>query len=46
VLITGHQAFLTDHALRNIADTTLDNFTSFHRTGKATHAVTLEETRG
>lgn len=46
VLITGHQAFLTDHALRNIADTTLDNFTSFYRTGKATHAVTLEETRG
>ena len=26
VLITGHQAFLTDNALNNIAQTTMDSF--------------------
>jgi D-lactate dehydrogenase len=29
VLITSHQAFLTDTALRNIAETTMDNLTAF-----------------
>jgi D-lactate dehydrogenase len=29
VLITGHQAFFTREALRNIADTTIANITSF-----------------
>lgn len=29
VIFTGHQAFLTEDALRNIAETTLDNITSF-----------------
>jgi len=29
VLVTGHQAFLTETALRNIAETTLDNLTCF-----------------
>ena len=33
VLVTSHMAFLTDHALRNIAETTLSNFTEFERTG-------------
>lgn len=31
VLITGHQAFLTQEALRNIAETTLSNVTAFER---------------
>lgn len=31
VVITGHQAFLTDTALRNIAETTLGNVTSVER---------------
>ena len=30
VLFTGHQAFLTDEALGNIADTTLANINAFH----------------
>ena len=29
VLITAHQAFLTNEALKNIADTTLSNITAF-----------------
>jgi D-lactate dehydrogenase len=31
VLVTGHQAFFTDTALRNIAETTLQNVTDFER---------------
>lgn len=31
VLITGHQAFFTDRALSNIAQTTLQNFSDFHQ---------------
>ncbi len=31
VLITGHQAFLTDTALENIAQTTIDNLTHFEK---------------
>lgn len=29
VIVTGHQAFLTDHALRNIAETTVRNLMEF-----------------
>lgn len=29
VIVTGHQAFLTNHALRNIAETTVQNLTAF-----------------
>jgi D-lactate dehydrogenase len=39
VIVTSHMAFLTDHALRNIAETTLDNFAEFERTGQCTNAV-------
>ena len=40
VVITGHQAFFTQEALSNIADTTLENVTAFE-TGLGTlHAVT------
>lgn len=31
VLITGHQAFLTENALKNISDTTIDNLSSFEK---------------
>jgi D-lactate dehydrogenase len=39
VLVTSHMAFLTDHALRNIAETTLGNFAEFERTGQCVHQV-------
>ena len=42
VLITGHQAFLTEEALTNIAETTIENITSFERTGQAVHEVSVE----
>ena len=29
VIVTGHQAFLTDHALRNIAETTVRSLVEF-----------------
>lgn len=40
VIVTGHQAYLTDHALRNIAETTLANIAEFAETGAAENAVT------
>lgn len=39
VLVTGHQAFLTDVALRNIAETTLTNLTQFAQSGRCDNAV-------
>lgn len=39
VLVTSHMAFLTDHALRNIAETTLGNFAEFERTGQCVNQV-------
>ena len=40
VLITGHQAFFTEEALRNIADTTIANITAFERNdGTAQHGA-------
>ncbi|MGH7496969.1 MAG: 2-hydroxyacid dehydrogenase [bacterium] len=39
VIITGHQAFFTDEALTNIAETTLANITEFEQTGKCRNAV-------
>ena len=39
VLVTGHQAFLTDHALRKIAQTTLQSLTEFESSGSCTHCV-------
>jgi D-lactate dehydrogenase len=43
VLITGHQAFFTEEALENIAETTLANVTAFE-TGEGTlHEVTAEK---
>ncbi|MDQ4077660.1 MAG: 2-hydroxyacid dehydrogenase [Chloroflexota bacterium] len=42
VIVTGHQAFFTEEALANIAETTLDNVTAFE-TGEGTlHVVSAE----
>ncbi len=41
VLITGHQAFFTNRALTNIADTTISNISEFERTGACMNAVQL-----
>lgn len=40
VLITSHQAFLTEDALDAIAATTVDNIVEFHKTGKCNNEVT------
>ena len=42
VLITGHQAFLTDEALTAIAAASLHNATEFEQTGHCQNEVTLE----
>ena len=39
VLVTGHQAFLTDHALRKIAQTTLQSLSEFEAQGRCTYCV-------
>ena len=39
VLITSHQAFLTDTALRNIAETTIANINSFENTGSCENQI-------
>jgi len=40
VLVTAHQAFFTEEAMRGIAETTLENISAFERAGKPVHAVT------
>jgi D-lactate dehydrogenase len=40
VLITGHQAFFTDEAMRNIAGTTIDNLTAFENGEQLVNRVT------
>lgn len=42
VLVTGHQAFFTVNALRNIAETTIANILHFRDVGEAQNAVTLD----
>ena len=39
VLITGHQGFFTEEALRNIAETTLANISAFAAEGRPLHEV-------
>lgn len=34
VIVTSHQAFLTEEALQNIAETTVDNFVNMQKNGK------------
>jgi len=41
VLVTGHQAFLTDRALHNIAETTLSNLAEFEGRGGCLEEITL-----
>jgi D-lactate dehydrogenase len=41
VIVTGHQAFLTDHALRNIAETTLQSLMEFKRGEACSYSVPL-----
>lgn len=43
VLITAHQGFLTDTALHNIAETTLDNVTRFEKGEASPNAVTAQQ---
>ncbi|MDX1530791.1 MAG: 2-hydroxyacid dehydrogenase [Rhodothermales bacterium] len=40
VLVTGHQAFFTEEALTNIAETTVANLTAFEQEGRVAHPVT------
>ncbi len=39
VIITGHQAFFTENALRAISDTTLGNISEFERTGSCANEI-------
>lgn len=41
VLVTSHQAFLTEEALANIAETTVQNIQDFFNTGKCENEVLL-----
>ena len=43
VLITSHQAYFTDTALQNIADTTIGNLTAFEKGEPLVNAVTAEK---
>lgn len=43
VLITGHQAFFTENALKNIADTTIANITDFAHGRIGANQVTLAQ---
>lgn len=39
VIVTSHQAFLTEEALENIAETTINNITEFFKTGKCSNEI-------
>ena len=41
VLVTSHQAFLTEEALSNIAETTINNIQEFFNTGKCENEVLI-----
>jgi D-lactate dehydrogenase len=42
VVITGHQGFFTEEALKNIAETTIGNISAFERGEGALHTVSAE----
>jgi D-lactate dehydrogenase len=46
VLITAHQAFFTEEALRDIATTTLGNVTAFAADGRSGNELTAQAVRG
>lgn len=41
VIVTSHQAFLTEEALENIAKTTIENIVQFEKTGRCENEVVL-----
>jgi D-lactate dehydrogenase len=43
VLITGHQAFFTREAMTAIAETTIENISSFEKTGSPAYPVSIEK---
>lgn len=43
VLITGHQAFFTEDALTNMAQTTLNNITDFEKGQACPNQLNLEQ---
>jgi D-lactate dehydrogenase len=46
VLVTGHQAFLTENALHNIAETTLRNITAYESNSICENTITMEKVSG
>ena len=44
VIVTSHQAFLTEEALSNIAETTVSNIVGYLKEGKTDHQVRLAQT--
>lgn len=42
VIVTAHQAFFTEEAMRAIAETTIANITAFEQTGRPVHEVSAE----
>jgi D-lactate dehydrogenase len=45
VLITGHQAFFTEEALKNIAETTIANITDFEQGRPCANKISLDSTK-
>gem|GEM_PF-4670495 len=45
MIVTSHQAFLTDEALKNIAETTLDNLREFYENEGLTNEICYQCTR-
>lgn len=43
VIVTGHQAFFTNQALANIAETTLANITEFEQSGSCANEVKIDK---
>ena len=43
VLVTAHQAFFTEEAVRNIAETILANITAFHTGNGTIYKLTTHE---
>ena len=43
VILTSHQAFLTEEALQNIAITTLENITAFSKTGYCANEISYKK---
>jgi D-lactate dehydrogenase len=46
VVVTGHQAFFTSNALREIAKTTLANITEYEQDGSCANEVSIESVTG